>query len=217
MSLFNRLLKLKSDDIHRLEDFFTEIVAHFLESNPDALKSWLKFSGITDDNNWTHTSLVTQKTYQHPDKGEEKYSDKEKRPDIVVELSNENANGIIFLESKVGSQEGHNQLKDYAKVLESLTGYQQKHLVYITRDFEPKDVEKVLKDIRKGEVYFTQLRWHHFYQFLCTLPESTLTREIQLFMQEHGMAQSNQFSAIDVLALTNFSASLKLMEQVMWG
>ena len=31
------------------------------------------------------------------------------------------------------------------------------------------------------------------------------------------MAQNNQFSAIDVVALTHFSASLKLMEQVMWG
>jgi hypothetical protein len=36
-------------------------------------------------------------------------------------------------------------------------------------------------------------------------------------MQEHRMAQNNQFSAIDVLSLANFRSPLKLMEQTMWG
>jgi hypothetical protein len=36
-------------------------------------------------------------------------------------------------------------------------------------------------------------------------------------MQEHRMAQNNQFSAIDVLALVNFRSPLKFMEQTMWG
>lgn len=210
MALFNRLLKLKSDELCRLEDFFTEIVAHFFETNHDTLKSWLKFSCITDGNNWAKASLSTQKTYRHPHK------DGEKRPDIVVELTNENANGIIFFESKVGSQEGLNQLEDYAKVLESLTGYQQKYLVYITRDFEPKDHEEILRDIRKSEVHFIQLRWHQFYQFLAARPESALIREIQIFMQEYRMDQRNQFSPADVSAMKGFPDALKLMEAVMW-
>jgi hypothetical protein len=212
MTLFNRLLKLKSDNnICRLEDFFTEIVAHFLEVNRNALKSWLKFGGIIEDKNCTNASLATQKSYQLA------HENGEKRPDIVVELSDGANTSIIFFESKIASTEGPNQLNDYAKVLNSLAGYQHKYLVYITRNFDPKESSIVLQDIPNNEVKFIQLRWHQFYQFLSTHPESALIREIQLFMQEHRMAQSNQFSAVDIVALTHFPASLKLMEQSMWG
>lgn len=211
MALFNRLLKLKSNEICRLEDFFTEIVAHFFESNLDALVSWLQFSGIVNHKNWHHASLATQKSYENP------HEDEEKRPDLVVELLSDDGTSIVFFESKIGSQEGYKQLESYAAVLNSLTDYQQKYLVYITRDFDPKDPKEFLQDISSSGIRFIQLRWHQFYQFLSTQPESALIREIKFFMQEHSMAQSNQFSAIDVIALTHFPASLKLMEQAMWG
>jgi hypothetical protein len=44
-----------------------------------------------------------------------------------------------------------------------------------------------------------------------------LVEEIIKFMQEHQMAHNNQFSSIDVIALANFTKSLKLIEQSMWG
>lgn len=211
MALFNRLLRLKSDDIYRLEDFFTEIVAHYFEANQQALKSWLQFIGIVNDNNWENASITTQKSYQ------DTHENKERRPDIVVEILSNDTVSIVFFESKIGSQEGQDQLRSYARILDQLTGYRKKYIVYITRDFDAKVPEVVLQDVCNSEVKFIQLRWHQFYQFLSTQPQSALVHEIQLFMQEQNMAQSNQFSAIDIVALTHFSASLKLMEQVMWG
>ena len=54
--------------------------------------------------------MTTQKTYKHPCEGD-------KRPDIVIELSDENSTSITFTESTIGSQEGWKQLNDYARVL----------------------------------------------------------------------------------------------------
>jgi hypothetical protein len=36
-------------------------------------------------------------------------------------------------------------------------------------------------------------------------------------MEEYQMSQNNQFSSIDVIAMTNFSKSLRLMREIMWG
>lgn len=44
-----------------------------------------------------------------------------------------------------------------------------------------------------------------------------LGQEVIKFMNEHQMVHNNQFSAIDVIALANFTKSLKLMEDTVWG
>jgi len=157
--------------------------------------------------------MTEAKTYNHPDP----VRDDEKRPDIVIDFSNGESYDLIFIESKVGSSEGYNQLSDYAEILDSLSGYRHKLLVYITRDFDPKEGSVVFKNIPDSNVGFKQLRWHQFYQFLATQEDSELKQEITTFMQEYRMAQSNQFSSIDILALTNFPSTLKLIELVMWG
>ncbi|NJL46321.1 MAG: PD-(D/E)XK nuclease family protein [Leptolyngbyaceae cyanobacterium SM2_5_2] len=133
MALFRQLLKLHKDKGNvPLEDFFTEVVAYFLNENRDILFSWLEYSHILESGNYVGANVATQKTYQHPVRGDEK------RPDIVLELSNGENYDLIFIESKVGSSEGYNQLSDYAEILNSLPGYRHKTLIYVTRDFDPK-------------------------------------------------------------------------------
>ncbi len=210
MALFKQLLRLHKGNIP-LEDFFTEIVAYFLSENKEVLFSWLQYSHLLKLGDHLDAHITTQKTYKHPIRGDEK------RPDIVVELSNGDGYDLIFIESKVGSSEGYNQLSDYAEILDSLPGYRHKILVYITRDFDPKKESVVLQSIVNDNVRFKQLRWHQFYQFLNTQKSSELNQEITTFMQEHRMAQNNQFSSVDILALANFPSALKLMEEVMWG
>lgn len=210
MALFKQLLRLHKGNIP-LEDFFTEIVAYFLSENKEVLFSWLQYSHLLKLGDHLDAHITTQKTYKHPIRGDEK------RPDIVVELSNGDGYDLIFIESKVGSSEGYNQLSDYAEILDSLPGYRHKILVYITRDFDPKKESVVLQSIVNDNVRFKQLRWHQFYQFLNTQKSSELSQEITTFMQEHRMAQNNQFSSVDILALANFPSALKLMEEVMWG
>ncbi|WP_008311369.1 PD-(D/E)XK nuclease family protein [Leptolyngbya sp. PCC 6406] len=213
MALFSQLLRLHKGNIP-LEDFFTEVVAYFLSKNKEILFSWLKHNDILNSEDYLAADITTQKTYKHPINGD-------KRPDIVIELSNGESCDLIFIESKVGSSEGYNQLSDYAEILNQLPEYRHKFLIYVTRDFDPKKESKIFENIpdviRNFNVKFKQLRWHQFYQFLTTQVNSEISQEITIFMQEHRMAQSNQFSPVDISALVNFLPALKLMEAVMWG
>jgi len=94
MALFKQLLKLHKGNVP-LEDFFTEIVAYVLCENKDLLFSWLNYSHVLESSNYVEACVVTQKTYKHPVTGDEK------RPDIVIELSNGESYDLVFIESKI--------------------------------------------------------------------------------------------------------------------
>jgi PD-(D/E)XK nuclease superfamily len=210
MSLFSRLLKLHNGSTP-LEDFFTELVAHLFSTNQEFLYAWLKYLDLLDidaDDAYISTQQTFERLSHH-------FSDS--RPDIIIELVDGNHRDIIFIESKIGSSEGCNQLQRYAEILDKLPGFRNKFLIYITRDFEPKERETIFLEIPESNVHFKQTRWHQFYQFLKAQTDTMLVEEIIKFMQEHHMAHNNQFSSIDVIALANFTNSLKLMEQTMWG
>ena len=210
MSLFNRLLKLHNASIP-LEDFFIELVAHLFSTNKEILYAWLKYLYLLDiDPDGAHIS--TQQTYERLS---HHFSDS--RPDIIIELVDGTDRDIIFIESKIGSSEGSNQLQRYAEILDKLPDFRNKYLIYITRDFEPKERGTIFQEIPESNVCFKQARWHKFYQFLKAQLDTMLVKEIIDFMQEHHMAHNNQFSSIDVIALANFTKSLKLIEQSMWG
>lgn len=209
MSLFNRLLKLHNGSTP-LEDFFTELVAHLFSTNKEILYNWLKYLDLLDTNADLDAYISTQQTFERLS---HHFSDS--RPDIIIELVDGNDRDIIFIESKVGSSEGCRQLPRYAEILDKLSGFRNKYLIYITRDFEPKERKVIFQNIPGSEVSFKQTRWHQFYQFLKTQADTILIEEIIKFMQEHHMAHNNQFSSIDIIALGNFTNSLKLMEQTM--
>jgi hypothetical protein len=238
MALLNRLLKLHSKGNRPLEDFFTEIVAYLLEINESLLYSWLRYAHILEETDYVEASVSTQETFKNQYKGNER------RIDFVIRLKGNKDDDIIFIESKVASKEGfgntleingdeaaiqsqtdkdslknkqNNQLSAYAEILDSLPGYRNRFLVYITRDFDPKEESKIFQGTPEAKVKFKQLRWHHFYQFLLSVQdESELVRETIIFMQENRMAHNNQFSAVDILTLANLSTFLELMEAVMW-
>jgi PD-(D/E)XK nuclease superfamily len=211
MSLFDRLLKLHHGNTP-LEDFFTELVAHLFSTNKEILYNWLKYLELIDTDADLDAYISTQQTFERLS---HHFSDS--RPDIIIELVDGNNRDIIFIESKIGSSEGCNQLQRYAEILNKLPDFRNKYLIYITRDFEPKESGTIFKEIPESNVHFKQTRWHQFYQFLKTQTGTMLVEEIIKFMQEHQMAHNNQFSSIDVIALANFTKSLKLIEQSMWG
>jgi hypothetical protein len=211
MSLFSRLLKLHAGNIPK-EDFFTELVAYLFSTNKGILYDWLKYLDLLNTDVGLNAHIRTQQTFECLT-----HHDSDSRPDMVIELVDSINQDIIFIESKIGSQESPGQLQRYAEILDKLPGFQNKFLVYITHDFEPKDKTAIFKRIPESQVHFKQARWHQFYQFLKTQTDTMLVGEIIKFMQEHQMAHNNQFSSIDVIALGNFTNSLKLMEQTMAG
>lgn len=64
---------------------------------------------------------------------------------------------MVMLESKISSKEGPEQLKRYAEHLHAMTGFKGKALLYVTRDYDPKDPGEVLTDL-DGNIRFKQLR-----------------------------------------------------------
>jgi PD-(D/E)XK nuclease superfamily len=211
MSLFSRLLNLHTGNI-RKEDFFTELVAHLFSTDREILFAWLKYIGLIETEIYLDAYISTQQAFD----GLAEHSS-DSRPDIVIELVDGTNRGIIFIESKIGSKENYEQLTKYAEILDKLPDLRNKVLIYITRDFEPKDRSTILHRIPDSNVQFIQVRWHQFYQFLKTQTDTMLVEEIIKFMQGHQMSHNNQFSSIDLIALVNFKNSIKLMEQTMWG
>lgn len=209
MSLFSRLLKLNTSSVP-LEDFFTEIVAYLFSTNKAILYAWLEHLNLLNTNSYLDAQISTHRTFAPL-----YFHLMGSRPDILIELQDENYRDIIFIESKVGSQEGHLQLSRYAEILHTLKGFRHKILIYITRDFEPKEQSVIFKTIPESEVKFKQLRWYEFYHFLRSLEETMLIQEIKTFMQEYSMASNNQFSSIDILTLGNMPKAMKLMDETM--
>lgn len=214
MGLFTRLLDLHPlhSEVTPQEDFFSEVVAYLFVTSPDTLKAWIETLGIFSKKEYTKIHVSTQTSFD-PLESHLVGS----RPDIVIELSDGENRDIIFIESKIGSVEGPDQLKRYAEILNAMQDVQEKVLLYITRYFEPKDAIAILGNIPALAVHFKQLRWHMFYHFLQQQPHDFLIDEIITFMEDTGMAQDNQFTSIDVLALANFRHAFNLMSAAMWG
>jgi hypothetical protein len=211
MSLFSRLLNLNAGNIP-LEDFFTELAAYLFASHKTILYDFLGHLNLLNSETYSEAHVLTQKTFEPLE-----HHHSSSRPDLVVEFISGDHRDVIFVESKIGSHEGHLQLQRYAEILDQLTGYRKRSVVYITRDFDPKDKADIFKNIPNSDVQFYQFRWHQLYHVLRSHSDIELVRETIIFMQEYRMAHNNQFSSIDVLTLSNFTKSLKIMEETMWG
>ena len=205
MGLFSRLLKLN------LEDFFTEIVAHLFSVSRETLFSWIEHLNLLDTSRYTEVHVSTQSEFEpleHHSVGT--------RFDILIELSDGSCSDWIAIESKISSREMPDQLRRYAEILAAKQDIRERILLYITRDYEPKDESSILQGIESA-VRFKQLRWYEFHSFLQSRPRDVFTDEIVKFMEENRMAQSNQFTAIDVLTLSNLPNALSLMDETMGG
>ncbi|MEH2252582.1 PD-(D/E)XK nuclease family protein [Nostoc sp.] len=209
MSLFTNLLNLHLANKPR-EDFFTEIVAYFFSLNNDILLAWLKHHSIISDENYSSIKISTQQEH----KGLESHTD-DSRLDIVVEFSTGLSTDVIFIESKIGSKDGNNALTKYADILSNLQNVRHRILIYITRDYDPKEKIKEYCLNLSPKVNFFQLRWYQFYNFLEKRAFDILAEEILIFMRTNGMSHTNQFSSVDLLTMVNFNKTLHLMESTL--
>ncbi|MHC5718361.1 MAG: PD-(D/E)XK nuclease family protein [Nostoc sp.] len=209
MSLFTNLLNLHSA-IKPREDFFTEIVAYFLSLNNDILLDWLKHHSIISDDNYSSIKISTQQEH----KKLEGHQD-DSRLDIAVELSTGLNTDAIFIESKIGAKDGNNALRKYADILSNLPNVRHRILIYITRDYDPKEeIKKYCLDL-SPKVNFFQLRWYQFYSFLKERAFNILAQEILIFMRNNRMSHNNQFSSVDLLTMVNYNKTLHLMESTL--
>jgi len=208
MSLFSKLYRLSSVRINQLENYHTEIVACVLQNSPELTWKWLAKLGLPVQGEWREVVVRTQENLgqcEDPD-------DSGSRPDIVISIEGDKGTDLTYIESKVGSKQGKSQLQRYANHLAGHERVCTRSLVYITRDFEHTEKPE------GAGVVFKPCRWYEFYQFLKdTDPNPTgIKKELMLFMEETNMSQSDQFSPIDILALSSFRKARKIMDQTMW-
>ncbi|HEX2830219.1 MAG TPA: PD-(D/E)XK nuclease family protein [Burkholderiales bacterium] len=120
------------------------------------------------------------------------------RPDIVITAHClAQKRHCIFIESKLESTEGDEQLNRYSKLLEEHVAADSKMLVYVTKHPEGK------KEITLGHgVQFRQLRWYEIYAFIMSLQgietANPLLRELSVYMRE--MKMTFQITIAELLA-----------------
>jgi hypothetical protein len=200
MGLFNKLFYLRLRNSNNpYEDYLTEIFAECLKDN-NFQNEFLSLIGIVDSED--HMVVQTQETFKklsHHTIGS--------KPDVTIY----GLNHTIFIEAKLSSNEGIDQLQRYAEHLEFKEG--RKLLVYLTEYYDPKDKAEIIKNC-ENSIEFVQIRWHQVYACLEKI-NSTLHTEFKKYMEDKKMNRSHQFAPADIIALTGFSKVRSLMDNTM--
>ncbi len=207
MSIFQTLFEKKQDK--SLENYFTEIVAHLLQNDRDLLFAWVREIENRlklENTEYTSGQVLTQQCIAG------KYAD------LWIDLRANSRWDVIQIESKINSGEHHDQLKSYAANLATdFSNAGRRILVYITRFYDPKDPEEILAQAQ-GQVQFIQMRWHEFYYFLKKeRPVDTLAQQVVLWMEECGMAHSNQFTVSNLSTMKDLLNLYSLMDASLNG
>jgi len=200
--LFN--LQLHSDG-DPLEDYLTEIFSYCLNQDGIIFNALLKEFNIVDVDidNYSLTTQYELKALRHHNFNS--------RPDMVLNSSNT----TIFFENKVDAKEGDQQLQRYAEHLDKSPS-ENKVLVYITRDYAPKDKKEITNNC-DNEIKFIQLRWYKIFRFLRGYKENPIVFELLKFMKQNNLAMNNQFSPVDILTITNFAKVSRTMDETIFG
>jgi hypothetical protein len=214
MSLFRQLSGLSSSERFQIEDFHTEIVAHVLRNSPALTLAWLQDIGATTLQSAEHILVDTQERF-----AKLATHTSGSRLDLTIRLVTNEISELIFIESKVPSKQGIDQLQKYAEQLEAA---HREHpltrtsLVFITRAYEA--AEKPTLSDPAFKLSFHCTRWFIFYRHLkAHLNGDGLAKELKLFMEENRMSLGNKFRSTDLVALENFFSAKALMDETIEG
>jgi hypothetical protein len=198
MSVFSRLIKLYSQNIYSiktpLEDFTTEILTGVLESGSlidRFVNQVLKIEG-------ENYGIITQKYYTNPQNPEEE--------DSKIDMVFFNEKNICFLENKVESGEGWNQLEKYSNILDSIKqDGENTFLRYCTKYLDPKEEKR--HD-------FKQFRWADVSIFLSEFKENQLINDFLIFLRRYNMDNKTPFSPADLFTMTQLRETISKMDEI---
>ena len=210
MSLFNQLRRLYRPDRFQLEDFHTEIVAQVLRNSKELTLKWLFGIELTTLLDADHIYIQTQDEFAALE-GHSSAS----RPDITIRIVADGKTELIFIESKITSVQGDDQLQRYMEHLEveaKRTEATKSSLVFITHNYEAASEELM------GDKRFVPTRWFRFYHYLKDhVNGDGLAKELKLFMEENRMSLPNQFKPNEIDALETFLSARALMDETLEG
>jgi hypothetical protein len=187
LELYNLLRKSSTGRVP-LEDFTTECFAGLLDQHPLVMNSFTEWLELPNGDFKT----VTQKSYPLED-------------DVgcIIDLVLESENTICFIEHKVNSKEGWEQLNRYTKVLEKYTK-KQTFLKYCTKHHEHKPHEL------HG---FSQYRWLELASWLQnTHSDIALVSDFLTFLKHHQMTLDTSISPETVITLNKFMQTYDAMD-----
>jgi len=206
MSLFHEIRRLCLKDSEQQEDILTEVVAAVLRNNADLARRWMSSLEIPCSDDATigvETQYPIERLAGH---------DTDSRVDLVIRLSGVGGKRVVFVESKVGSMQGENQLLRYAQLLQKECEEEGARgtLIFITRNFEAAEPPPV------AGVEFVATRWFQFYKILKSGKSSDgLEKQLMLFMEEMHMSVGNQFRSTDLVALENFRGAKAVIDETL--
>tara|TARA_R100000306_G_scaffold12141_1_gene14150 strand:+ start:33024 stop:34061 length:1038 start_codon:yes stop_codon:yes gene_type:complete len=183
--VLNNLFKLYHHNNGRrtpLEDFNTEAFAGILNFYPEILNSFAcDFLNLPKDT----YKVSTQEFYPLS-----------QYPNCIVDMVLESEDCICFIENKVNSTEGVEQLDRYQKVLLPIAKKKEIVLRYITK----------WSDIKKNNYSnFKQYRWYEVADWLQqNFIDNVLVSDYYNFLKSQNMARKKEITTDGVIALKNF-------------
>lgn len=177
-----------------LEDFNTESFANILKLYTDVRNGYLfSFLNLPQD----EYQIITQfKKYLPNGKC------------CIVDLVFIGKNNVCFIENKIESFEGENQLKKYGEILNFHFPNYKKILHYCTKYSDPKN-----NNYKLNEYHFRQYKWFQVAKFLNQYVKTNpLIDEYIKFLSKYKMAQDNTFKIENLLTLENLRKTIEISE-----
>lgn len=195
--MFLDLIKLykKNNNKTPLEDFNTECFVNILRLYEEIKLDFIhNFLGLPSDDTYR---IETQLKRGLP-----------KDSDCIIDMVFQGDKNICFIENKVESKEGHNQLERYGKVLDRHFSEYEKHLFYCTKYSDPKNQKGEYKKYK-----FKQFKWYEVAKVLKKYKdENPLVKEYLKFLNQYKMAQDNTFKTENFLVMENMKKTLEIIE-----
>jgi hypothetical protein len=188
--LYNLYRKNGYSDRVPLEDFNTETFAGILKFYPEIKKDIVAFFKLPNDEYF----IDTQVNYALP----------LDTPNCIIDLVFIGVENVCFIENKVNSSEGREQLSRYCQALDIHHKNHKTHLIYCTKFSDPKPITTHnFKQIRWYEIA-KELKKHSAY--------NPIINDYLNFLKKHKMAQDNTISTDNIVAMENYVKTFEIIK-----
>ena len=194
LDLINLYNKNSNSNKTPLEDFNTESFANILRLYEDVKSDFIyTFLNLPEDN----YNIKTQFKRILPED-----------PNCIIDLVFIGDKNVCFIENKVESSEGWEQLRRYGSALDIHYSELMKHLYYCTKYTDLKNEEG-----EYNRYNFKQFKWFEVAKFLKKYQkENPLINDYLKFLNNYKMAQDNTFKSENILSMENMLKTLEIAE-----
>lgn len=192
-SIFSRVFSYRQRENHSpLENFLTEIFAYCIESDETFRQDFMATCLCLNIPKKEIPAITTQLEY-----------DNYGRPDVEINYQNIS----ILIECKVEASERENQLFDYAEILNRYKKDKKKHIVFLTKYYEHKE-------LNNENINLHLIRWYSIYEII-NERHLQITNHLKYFLKEHGMEKLNSFTLQDLVAMQTIAETMSKMDELL--